>query len=319
MPPNKMTEFVIDTVGFRCNWPIECLDPLEWNIERVYNERVLQSDNEQWSGLFKVRAYHKALGIRASGDGSRITYVQVSIARVLHGDNGNLIKSQTEVDEALNAVKGCFDGFAITTNGIVSFLRVDIGLHFQCNPVEIIRAHRHCRYPRTRRPRTDFGEHSAAWAYDGRRIIMYDKGREMTRRYMQNEGLASGLLRVEIQLSKGPLKRALGYDNYPTELDFVRCYHAFREMMLNFAPAMEIAAPTNIYSAIATLEQSGMVVGGQTPLEMMTSGMEPRTAREWRRRVSQSAVQMVGFDWAQILPEDGPPELIDWEPPNLNE
>ena len=307
-----MIEFVIDTVGFRCNWPITCLDPVDWNVERVYNPGVLQSGNQACSGLIRVKAYHKSLGIRVSGEGSRITYVQVNLARVLHGDNGYLIRSQEEVDAALEAVMLACGDLADTSSGIRDFVRIDVGLHFECTPVQIIRAHRHCRYPRTTRPRIDFGEHSASWNYDGRRIIMYDKGREITRRYMQNEGLPSNLLRVEIQLQKAPLKNELGGGEYPTEIIFSECYQAFRRMMLKFAPPMEIAEPGDIYSAVAAFEQSGASVCGQTLLEMLTSSMPERTAREWKRRVSQASLQSVQFDWAEKLPEQGPPPFIDW-------
>lgn len=312
LPNTQMIEFVIDTIGFRCNWKITSLDPIDWNIERVYNEGVLKAHKENCSGLTRIKAYHKSLGIRVSGEGNQITYVQANLARVLHGDNGCLIRSQEEIDNSLNAVFMACDDFVNTSSGIRDFVRVDIGLHFECSPVQIIRAHRHCRYPRTTRPRIDFGEHSASWNYDGRRIIMYDKGREMTRRHMKNEGLPSNLLRVEIQLQKNPLKNELGGGDYPTELIFSECYQAFRRMMLKFAPPMEIVEPSDIYSAVAAMEQSGSTFYGQTALELIMSNMPDRTAREWKRKVSQANLQTLQFHWSEKLPEEGPPQLIDW-------
>jgi hypothetical protein len=308
-----MTEFVIDTVAFRCDWKITCLDSVDWNVERVYNEGVLQSGNSACSGLAKTKAYHKSLGIRVSGIGATITYVQANLARVLHGDNGRLIRSQEEIDAALDAVILAFGEFADTSSGIRDFVRVDLGLHFVCKPEQIIRAHRNCRYPRTSRPRIDFGEHSASWNYDGRRIIMYDKGREMTRRYMQNDGLPSDLLRVEIQLQKAPLKNELGGGEYPEILIFSECYEAFRRMMLKFAPPMEIPVPKDMYSAVAVMEQAGSIFQGQTALELITSSMPDRTVREWKRKVSQANLQMLQFDWAEKLPEQVPPPFIDWQ------
>ncbi len=142
---------------------------------------------------------------------------------------------------------------------------------------------------------------------------MYDKGREVTRRYMQGSGLPSNLLRVEIQLRKDPLKAELGGGEYPKGLIFFDCYQAFRNMMLKFAPPQEISVPKDIYGAIAIFEQTGRTFSGQTHLELITSTMPARTAREWKRRVSQASLQSVQFDWAEKLPEMGLPPLIDWE------
>lgn len=312
------SDFMVDTVRAKVDWPLihdDLIERDEWNISGKWKEIAVAWEDDPQEVEITFFAKHPILEIRVFGSNHRIHTVEAELPKLVHGCNGHLIRSQEELDTALENLLNCFDGFADTGNGYIDFRRVDLCLHFHCeSPAAIIHAHRNCRYPRTNgEKRREFNASSASWNYTGRRFALYDKGRQLAARYCGgNVETTSEILRVEIQLWQKALRHVFNTgDGFPVALDFQECYQAFRSELLKFAPAREVMpSPQSKAEALALLDQLGGEVEGRTASEWFTEHMTPQTRRKWKREVAECHVSRVGFDWAEILPEDHPP-LID--------
>ena len=314
-------DFVIDTVRAKVDWPLINDDYLEreyWSITRKSKDSEVAWEEETQAVEDSFFAKHEILEIRAFGDAHRIHTVEAELPKLIHGCNSELIRSQEQIEEALENLLNSFAGFADTGNGIYDFRGVDMSVHFVCDsPAAVVHAHRNCRYPRTKgEKRREFNASSASWDYCGRRFALYDKGRQLNARYCgRHVETASNFLRVEVQLRGKALKHAFeSGDNFPFVLDFDECYQVFRSELLRFAPAREKApSPRSKEEALAMLDQLGTEVDGRTASELFTEHMSAQTRRKWLRNAAEFHVAGVGFDWAEILPEDEPPALIDAE------
>jgi len=56
---------------------------------------------------------------------------------------------------------------------------------------------------------------------------------------------------------------------------------------------------------------AGVTVGGMTASDLFTAHMNPQTKRTWRRKIAESHLSIVEFNWTEKLPENGPPPLIN--------
>lgn len=295
--------FVIDTVAIRCAWPLRLSSHEGWRFTWLRRDRDFSEPEDNNTHLASFAASHRILGIFIRGDGSYITSVKVSLPRLVHGDNAQLIQNQHEADQALETLQDIVGEIADTSRGSNHFTRVDLCWQFEHDPAALIRAHRHCVYPRCKLSKREFGDRSAAWEYSGKRIVMYDKS-------LQRTGRPGNVVRVEVQLRKEPLKNFLGEDGQVRTLDFERCYHVFRRVLTTFAPSVNVHSPRNIYEALAILEREASEAGRDSPLSLVLDTMNARTGREWRRLITAALLRLEHFQWEQELPESGPPTPV---------
>ena len=293
---------MIDTISFKCNWPLKVTSHSDWRFVSRIEDIPVPQGQETGGQCKSFTATHYLCGIYLRGSASRIKLVKVSLPRLVHGDNADLIESQQQIDEALNCLLSLLEEIADTSTPLQHFTRVDLCWQFRHSPAALIRAHRHCVFPRCQPSKREFGDYSAAWEYHGKRIIIYDKKLKRTR-------IHGDVARVEVQLSKEPLLQYLGHgDAHVTRLNFAQCYQAYRTLLITFASSVFVTSPGTIYETLALMEGNALSAGLESPVESYISSLNPRTARDWRRRITAANLRRENFRWEDILPESGPPD-----------
>lgn len=302
---------MIDTVIARVNWPTIKNWDNDWFRDFYHKEIEVTWEDEPEKVDTRIYANHKHLGIRAYAKNNRFYSVQFSLPRLIHGDNGELIRSQDQIDKAHENLINAMEGVADVTGGIIEYSRIDLALHFHCNPKSIIAAHRNCSYPNTKKPGLkEITESSAIWNYTGRTFAFYDKGKQKLAAFGGPEK-ETNILRVEVRLTKNPLCKLLGGGTPPTEINFSDCYNVYRSELLAFAPHLKFPVANTKEQALAILDKNCEKIGGLTPSQIFTQHMTPPTSRRWRRRIADAHAALLDFNWADRLPEDGPPPFID--------
>lgn len=295
---------VIDTISFKCEMELNVHTHDDWRFHQITEAVNPNSEGDECLTAKSFKASHGLFGIYVSGREGMITHVKVSLPRMLHGDNAELLVDQEQVDAAMGNLFDVLSEIADTSSGLSHFTRVDIVWQFNEPPIPLIRAHKFCKFPRCRRPQVSHSESSSSWNYDGMRIIMYDKVLQMSKR-------AGDITRVEVQLSKGRLKKYLSDSVSPVQrLDFNCCYRAYRKIMTTFAPSVSVDTPRDIYESMAILEADAAAGQRTSPMSLLLSSMNTRTANDWRRKVTAASLRRVNFQWENVLPKNEPPAAV---------
>lgn len=247
-----------------------------------------------------------ATGYHAHGQSSEYKHHRASLPRLLHGSNGKLIKTQSELDAGLSLLLQKAGELGEPSTPDFHFTRVDLVWQFVGDTAVYIQAHREARHPRIRRDPTRYESRSLALEGSEMRITMYDKMREL---YKHN----GNIVRVEIQLKGKRLKEELGNGNLVTELDFGRCYQAYRRIMMGFTTEKVPRAGT-IAELLAIGEHEGWKSGGATQFEIYSNRLGVRQVMRIREAMSAFRPVVFDIDWAEILPPDGPPPPVEIGP-----
>ena len=98
--------FVLDTITFKCDFPLRVTSHDDWIFTIVERDLPLLIEGQEEDCRVKsFKAHHRILGIYIQGvmayTGSRITSVTASLARMVHGNNGELIANQQQLNNAL--------------------------------------------------------------------------------------------------------------------------------------------------------------------------------------------------------------------------
>jgi hypothetical protein len=244
-------------------------------------------------------------GYHGHGDNGYLRYHRVSLSRLLHGDNGRLIKNQAELDGAIAKLLRMAKELGRPAIPTPHFTRVDLAWQFADDPARFVLAHRHCRHPRIHADAVCHGKRSLYFKGAEMRITMYDKIRERHHR-------DGDIVRVEVQLHGERLKEELGRGDRVTALNFDACYEAYRRTLLGFVPPA-IPAVGNIAQFLAIGEQDGWQHEGVPAFDVYTAGMSERNMRRLRQDMARLIPSVHGIDWRQLLPADGPPAPVEIE------
>jgi hypothetical protein len=246
-----------------------------------------------------------ATGYRAYGEAGCVKYHRASLPRLSYGHNGRLIPNQAELDAAVGLLQAKTEEIANPPRCSYYLTRVDLVWQFRCDPAAFILAHRHARHARLRCDPTRYESRSMALEGSEMRISFYDKVLE---RFKRN----GDVLRVEVQLRGDRLKEELGNGARVTRLVFADCYAAFRRIMLGFClPPIERGG--KIAQLLAMGERAGWQSDGIPAFDLYTGGMSGRHVRRLQKQMAAWRPMVFQIDWAQILPVDGPPAVVDVE------
>ena len=250
------------------------------------------------------RLTHHATGLSASGSGHQIRSVQFSLPNVLFGSNGQLIKSQAEIDQAMARAAELLTQVGQPVGVISHYSRVDLCWQFALDPELAILAHRHARHPRIRSNAGRYEGQSLFWAGSGLRVRMYDKELEMIRR-------RGNILRVEFQLQNRLLEDLMpAGEPRLNRLDFNRAYRVFRELMLGFEPN-HVPEISDISELLAIAEAAGCRYGGLSLFDIWARGKNPQHVHRVQREIATLRPRLFGVEWSTLLPADGPPEVVE--------
>jgi hypothetical protein len=279
--------------------------PEGWELGAIRNSREIGEYGvvERETRIFK----HRDTGLRAIGDDVEVKKVEVSLPRVLHGSNGRLIKDASELDNALCRTLRIVRQLGIpTTLERYWFNRVDLVWHFKGRLADFVKAHWHLRHKRVRKQTGHYDGQSLYWPGNGFRVRMYDKELEMN-------GTPGEVVRVEVQLRGKRLYQLFGVESGQlTILDFAKCYEVYRNIVLEFQPA-PLADVKGILEILAICERNGWNENGVGMLDLWARNKNPRYARHVRAKVGKIVLQRSTINWAELLPEAGPPDPVEVE------
>jgi hypothetical protein len=248
-------------------------------------------------------------GYHGHGHTDEVRQHRASLPRLLHGQNGKLIKSQADLDAALASFEikaGEICEFRLSNH---HFTRVDLVWQFEGDPADFILAHRHIRHPRIRKePETyeiNLEAHSLRIQGSEMKILIYDKSFEALKR-------KGKIVRVEVQLRSGILKQLLGNGKPVTRLDFIQCYYAYRQILLGLAPS-PISNVSKIGEFLAIANREGWAINGVSAADTYLNSCSTRHKRRVQRYMATCRPSVHQIDWSQLLPPDGPPKAVDLE------
>ena len=120
--------------------------------------------------------------LRAGANGTHFTWFEVSLPRLLFGDNYRLIDSQAQIDEAFHRADKIISQWAKPTKKTRRFTRVDLVWHFKANPPqEFLFAHQACNHPEVKKSvrvtRNNYTVNTVEWAGHAMRITVVVGGR----------------------------------------------------------------------------------------------------------------------------------------------
>ncbi len=234
-------------------------------------------------------------GYHAYGNSYEIQYHRASLSRLFHGNNGKLIKSQAELDAALDLIQQKAGQICNAIFGNFHFTRVDMVWQFQGDfAADFILAHRTAKHPRIHSSPSFYESRSMAWKGSEMRVNIYDKT-------LERHKYSGDIVRVEIQLKGRRLQEELGHGARVTKLDFNTCYSAYRRILLGFVPS-PITRVSSIAQFLAIGEREGWNSGGVSAFDLYARGLGSRQVRRLQRATWPPVARSVfNIDWSQLL------------------
>jgi len=242
-------------------------------------------------------------GYHGYGEHGELRYHRASLPRLLHGQNGKLLNSQTAVDAALNLLQQKAGEICNFNYDVDHFTRVDLVWQFCGDAADFILAHRNARHPRIRSGPSFYEARSMAFNGSELRIAIYDK---MLERHKRN----GDVVRVEVQLKGRVLKELLGNGDRVTRLDFQACYRAYRGILLGFQPS-PITEVGSIAQFLALGEREGWQADGVPAFDLYTKGLCAKQISRLKRDMAACRAEVFKIDWSKLLPADGPPAVVE--------
>lgn len=338
---------MIDTISITTGSPVSLdanqsannQDP-NW-IYRTQNTRH-SNDGSIHSDLF---AYHRQSGMRANiSQGSKLSSLQASFPRLAGlPQNGLQIHCTNQFEGARSTLLQWVRHFACrATPEIIAIKRIDLALTLALPPRIILALHRNARHPRIRRETQAYlnpspedrkaqlshrfeNLNTIRWQGTSTVITLYDKWREISaRRRPANspEEPSHQSLRIEIQLrGHNRIAAAFGLDDGArltlNRLDFAHCYRVFRELLLEFdhlGQNTDMKPTTAGFLAILESHpETWSDLGGVPPFEWYCAekSLSNKRLKQLRREVAAVSRTLTPFHWADHLPEDQLPALVD--------
>lgn len=293
----------------------------------------------------KYSAFHRNSKMRAIiSNGRNLASLQASFPRLAGlPHNGFQIHCTNQFEGARSTLLQWVRHFAYRAEPeIIAIKRIDLALNLALPPRIILALHRNARHPRIRRetqayfnlspedrkvkPSHRFEDlNTIRWQGTTKVITLYDKWREISaKRRPANSPEDPSLesLRVEIQLrGHKRIAAAFGVDDGTRltldRLDFAHCYRVFRELLLEFDHLGQNTAmkPTTA-GFLAILEshpETWSILGGVPPFEWYCAekSLSNKRLKQLRRDVAAVSRTLTPFHWADHLPEDQLPALVD--------
>lgn len=315
-----------------------------WNSS--FSDKIIRRNNEKRSEYF---ATHAESGMRVKILNGSLESVQVSLPRLIHGNNAIQLREEAHLAAALQAVRVVLAPMVdLMFPQCLPLTRLDLALTLRLDPRPALASHRLLRHKLIRKETecwsNDDGDSAPGRSKSGRRsfqtphvlnelntvrfagthtvICFYDKSAEMKSRKAGIQVDHDCGLRVEVQLKTAKhIARFLGSEGASMvrfdELSVEKCYHVFREIMIQFDPVNQFPCfKPNIESLLAILErhpETWADIGNVSPLDWYraSKGVTDRQFKEVRRKVARFTPAFSGFSWADFLPEDRLPDLVD--------
>lgn len=303
-----------DTIRGRigCEW-IESIGsevPQGWEIRTGLVEG---KDNEHHT----IRtAVHKESGMYIKGDDRFTHIIQVSLPRLLHGDNTELIKNQDELDVA-------WDKFRLLQREVLKFdqiprwTRLDIVWNFLGSIDDYITAFQNSKHPRVRSAVRVYKGQSIQWGGKVVTIQIYDKLQEKKRCKTSSKTIVRAEVRQRVNPSAmdrkdDPFFRLCepclgGY--LPT---FKRGYRYYRDVMIELSPKQipQLASRSPL-DFLAYLEANNLTNSeGISLVEIYMNGKSRAQKYKIMKELKGRVLRHKFISFRELLPLDHAPQPI---------
>ncbi len=252
-------------------------------------------------------------GMRLLGQGSLqagvVNTVEVSLPRLLFGTNGRVISDQRQLDESIcllrkeaSAILG--EDASLTEDHLT---RVDLVWQFRRDPAEMVEDLRKSRHPQIKKGNRVYEGESVNFPGKERFLRVYDKTREQ-------KGRRGDVTRVELQLRGKALQAALGNGDQKVmigDLNWFRCYHAYREFLMKFEPIRKPVLTKFIALLAWMVKEDAKGNDGQLVFDLWANGKSPRYVQQTRNRIAKFNFQYKDWTFGELLPDDPKSESLE--------
>lgn len=284
-----------------------------------------------------LRAYNKARGQMAAFDNNGLlSRFEGSAATRLYGTNGIQLKSESDVITARSALLQDARYFVMGLEEVdLVVRRLDLALTIHTAPI-LLDLHRHAVHPMVRREkvlyynmgksvRTEEPMSSLRTVRFGgvnTVIQFYDKLHQVHHKRGEAHDERAHAVRVEVQLKGAKhIAKLFGFKHRDfitlADLNLKASYGVYRDILLRFENVAKVPMfEPNIVSMLAIMErhpQTWRDIGGLEPLDWYRrdKGLSDKHFRALRREVSLLQLALAQFRWADLLPENRLPDLVD--------
>jgi hypothetical protein len=254
---------------------------------------------------------HQGTDFRIGGDTEYATWVEVSLPKLLFGNNGIMIRTQAQLDEAVRKAMALA---AVVSEPMLQGInprctRLDLVAQFLIEPSDFMLAHRETNHPRIRGRKSHYEGESLHFVGKERHCRIYDKVKEM-------QGKPGHVTRVEWQLRGNALRHDMRRDFVAfCHLSIEDCYDAYRRLCMEFEPR-SLPACSDLYDLLAAGIRDGATVGGVPLFDSWARGKHSKTVRRVRREIAKRRAEVFKIDWKKMLPDDfGAFSMVDYHAP----
>lgn len=242
-------------------------------------------------------------GLRVKIERGLITYVEVSLARILNEANVQLLENNGQIKASWERLMDKIEAIADLLSPVPRFTRLDLVWQFRGNAYSLLEAHELCRYGKMRAnttKRTDSRMRLTQLKFGG------DKSDLQIKMYAKPTGKSKAettrrVFRVECQLRGRMLQRLFGGRPLETLPNFDTAYRVYRNLLLLFTTTPNETLKTSKAAMLSALNRCPHECG------IFLAKSDKKTASRWRKQLAALRHEQVGIDWPTLLPPNSPP------------
>lgn len=294
---------MIDTVRTNVGGSWASSVPVGW--KRTDTCRMMTEDGLTVP-MDSVMYQHEKTGLRVGGPSHRPAWVEVSLPRLVHPNNGYLISTE----EQMRASVGRLEELAgeVSDLRLEDVRRLDVVWQFEGQASAWVHALGTARIGKVRKePRVFFGQ-SAEWVGKSFVARVYDKE-------LEQSGHPGNVVRLEFELKKDSVKNlALAVGSNLRELSWEGLRSTYRTCCGLF-PAFKLRdpeTPLTVAAFLALLDERHVQIEGVPASSVYLNARSRRTQFRLRSQMSRAlATELINVDLSQMVPKDVPWRVVN--------
>ena len=310
------------------------LDTIRGRITIPWNNRAFQCELPKWEFTKKIivdpdgkernsyQAKHES-GCWISGDEQQAFIIQASLPRVLFGDNTNLIKTEDDLNQSLDALRLLMLQ-VLEYDNIPRWTRLDLVWNFLGDIDEYIATFQNTKHPSVRSAVRVYKGQSITWGGKYTTIQIYDKCAE--KGFGQHSvNRKTTIVRAELRKTIRTSKQDLGTNKdltmqlcKPTSggylPDFKKLYNYYRQQMVLLSPKQIPEFSTRSPLDFVAYIQANMLTDhNDTPLlDLYLTGKSKASKYRIMRDLKSRVLRHKFISFHSMLPEEQPPKPVGY-------
>jgi|GEM_PF-2453639 len=268
----------------------------------------------------RFTAVRKRPHIHISGIDGRLEKALFHLPEVLHGYNGIQIKSQAELDAALERARELIAEITCTRVSFGIFTRVDFAYNLPCHPPALLASLNNLRHPSIRKNTVRYQNNAVQWTGGAYTLSVYPKNHRRADkkgfphdRHFETE---DNHLRIEVQAkTKAAVKKLFGTDGVAPHktLQFHTIWAGYRKFLSKMpVGATTNAGPCDLLPLLSLCNQQGVRLPcGKSVLDWWKEGKQPETIRKVLREINGISFTGESFNLTDLIPVDPPTRFLD--------